>query len=431
MKSQQGRVMLSKSKARKLAKRQREEQLAHQHQLCLESLRVPSPVFSTDRDSASEANPIAQNNSESDDRVEVEPRVNTEEELRPKMRRHEEWSLEELKIRVAQKYCDDPEPYIRVCTDHDGHAEDPLFLIALKMLSHSVPVPRHWDAHRRQFNQNQTDRALPLHIMPAAIEHSTKVREIRKAGNTSLINQRSIAACFATGSPFSIKTFGVPLSRHGDVFYEGKWLARSRCRPGFMSEELRAALGMRSATAPPPWIHKMQSLKQLPPAYLNIKFPGINAPVPLGASWGSAEGQWGNPPRNEHNSFLFPGVTYDTPPPVEKRQPWGSIPVASRHSNPPTTVAPAPPQIPAPTTQSLPQPRQPISAVSYATAGAVPAPVAANMAAPVEKEFIRVDSAATTGLLGARTLLAPKGAKLPAPKPSAPPLPAAVPPTKF
>ena len=101
-------------------------------------------------------------------------------------------------------------------------------------------------------------------------------------------------------------------------------------KPGSLSHELKEALGMPEG-APPPWLINMQvslvnilSLfshlmsqycwyyfnRQLsfqrygpPPSYPHLKIPGLNAPIPPGASFGYHPGGWGKPPVDEVSVF--------------------------------------------------------------------------------------------------------------------------------
>ena len=45
-----------------------------------------------------------------------------------------------------------------------------------------------------------------------------------------------------------------------------------------------------------------------PPAYPNLKIPGLNAPIPEGAQWGYHPGGWGKPPVDELNRPLYGDV---------------------------------------------------------------------------------------------------------------------------
>ena len=42
-----------------------------------------------------------------------------------------------------------------------------------------------------------------------------------------------------------------------------------------------------------------------PPSYPHLKIPGLNAPIPPGASFGYHPGGWGKPPVDEVYIFLF------------------------------------------------------------------------------------------------------------------------------
>jgi hypothetical protein len=68
-------------------------------------------------------------------------------------------------------------------------------------------------------------------------------------------------------------------------------------KPGQLSQELKDALGMPEG-APPPWLINMQRYGP-PPSYPQLKIPGLNAPIPEGASFGYHAGGWGKPPVDE------------------------------------------------------------------------------------------------------------------------------------
>ena len=55
-------------------------------------------------------------------------------------------------------------------------------------------------------------------------------------------------------------------------------------KPGRMSPELRHALGIPE-NSPPPWLINMQRYGP-PPAYPNLKIPGVNAPIPETVTYG-------------------------------------------------------------------------------------------------------------------------------------------------
>lgn len=76
--------------------------------------------------------------------------------------------------------------------------------------------------------------------------------------------------------------------------------------PGVLSAELKAALGMQEG-APPPWLINMQRYGP-PPSYTSLRIPGLNAPLPPGASYGYQLGGWGKPPVDEYGRPLYGDV---------------------------------------------------------------------------------------------------------------------------
>lgn len=73
---------------------------------------------------------------------------------------------------------------------------------------------------------------------------------------------------------------------------------------------------------PPPWLINMQRYGP-PPSYRNLKIPGLNAPLPSGASYGYGEGQWGKPPVDHLGQPLY-GDPFGLS--VEPEQPSEQIP---------------------------------------------------------------------------------------------------------
>lgn len=82
--------------------------------------------------------------------------------------------------------------------------------------------------------------------------------------------------------------------------------------PGYMSDRLREALGTPNEYSPPPWLINMQRYGP-PPSYPNLRIPGLNAPLPAGASYGYHVGGWGKPPVNAHGRPLYGGNPFDVP----------------------------------------------------------------------------------------------------------------------
>jgi splicing factor 3B subunit 2 len=238
-------------------------------------------------------------------------------------RKHRKVSWADLKVRAAEKFGSEA---TEVVDEHDGNASDPLFTVRMKLEPHTVPVPNHWKL-QRTFLSRQADREEAVGIVPAEVA-ALGIEKIRATKDKKANpNQIAFISCFMTGTPLQRKTYQVDLSTVGDVFYEGKWRAKTHHTPGVLSSRLRQALGI-GPTAPPPWLYSMQAMRRLPPAYPDIRIPGLNAPIPAGGQWGQGEGQWGEPPRGENNAFLFPGVrdevTAANAAQVEVR--WGTVP---------------------------------------------------------------------------------------------------------
>ena len=70
------------------------------------------------------------------------------------------------------------------------------------------------------------------------------------------------------------------MTKHGEMYFEGieNEVTDTNFKPGRISKDLSAALGIPEG-APPPWIMNMQRYGP-PPAYPNLKIPGVNIPIP-------------------------------------------------------------------------------------------------------------------------------------------------------
>ena len=106
------------------------------------------------------------------------------------------------------------------------------------------------------------------------------------------------------------------LTSFGDLYYEGKeFETNSKSYPvGILSDRLREALGMTTtpnSICPPPWLIHMQRYGP-PPSYPNLKIPGLNAPIPHGASYGYHVNGWGKPPVDAFGRPLYGGNPFDT-----------------------------------------------------------------------------------------------------------------------
>ena len=100
-------------------------------------------------------------------------------------------------------------------------------------------------------------------------------------------------------------------------------------KPGILSAELMAGLGMTEST-PPPWLVNMQRYGP-PPSYPNMRIPGLSAPIPAGAQFGYHPGGWGKPPVDEYGRPLYGDVfgvvsTVDVvTEEVDKNTRWGEL----------------------------------------------------------------------------------------------------------
>jgi splicing factor 3B subunit 2 len=111
-----------------------------------------------------------------------------------------------------------------------------------------------------------------------------------------------------------------------------------------------------------------------PPAYPNLKVPGVNTPIPPGARYGFNEGEWGKPPVDEYGRPLYGDVfgteikPYDDLP-VEKGL-WGRVEEES--AEPEDEVEEQPAEEEEEVEQKIPQRQQRVSkaaAAAYAQGG--------------------------------------------------------------
>ncbi|XP_062013243.1 pre-mRNA-splicing factor sap145-like isoform X2 [Rosa rugosa] len=77
------------------------------------------------------------------------------------------------------------------------------------------------------------------------------------------------------------------LTTLGDLYHEGKEfeVKLREMKPELLSYELKEALGMPDG-APPPCLIKYAEIWS-PSLYPHLKIPGLNAPIPTGASFGN------------------------------------------------------------------------------------------------------------------------------------------------
>lgn len=197
----------------------------------------------------------------------------------------------------------------------DVTAKDPKLLVQLKAVRHSVPVSQHWN-QKRKYLSGKRGYVKPPFELPAFIR-DTGITELRDAMRSQDANKRIKVKAREKMHPklgritvdyerlydafFKYQTKPT-LTMHGELYYEGKEFqggsgsgGKQDKRPGYLSEELRTALGMSTHLMPTPWLHNQQKYGA-PPSYPHMRIPGLNAPIPEGAQWGYHPGGWGRPP---------------------------------------------------------------------------------------------------------------------------------------
>lgn len=225
--------------------------------------------------------------------------------------------LSRMSIAELKQYATYPE----VVEWEDVTAPDPKLLVDLKATRHTVPVPRHW-SHKRKYLAGKRGYLKPPFELPAFIKDTgiTELRDTMRAQDATKrikvkarekmhpkLGRISVDYELLHDAFFKYQT-KPPMTVHGDLYYEGRELegARTGKKPGFLSEELRAALGLTSHLVPPPWLQQMQRYGP-PPAYPHMRIPGLNAPIPEGAQWGYHPGGWGRPPSDHFLREAAPG----------------------------------------------------------------------------------------------------------------------------
>lgn len=228
---------------------------------------------------------------------------------------------------------------------HDVNSADPYFLVYLKSYRNSVPVPRHW-SQKRKYLQGKRGIEKPPFQLPDFIaatgisklrdayqqkEDQKKLKQKQREKMQPKMGRVDIDYQVLHDAFFKFQT-KPKLTIQGDLYYECKEfeVQLKEKRPGQLSDELKRALGMPDG-APPPWLINMQRYGP-PIAYPNLKIPGLNAPIPPGASFGYHPGGWGKPPVNEFNQPLYGdvfGTSAPAPPPEVaapiERAHWGEL----------------------------------------------------------------------------------------------------------
>jgi splicing factor 3B subunit 2 len=229
-------------------------------------------------------------------------------------------SIAELKRRVR---------YPDLVEAHDVTSPDPDFLIALKGMPGTVPVPRHW-GRKRKYLQGKRGFEKPTFVLPDFLV-ATGITELRDATMQSEAAQSAKQKNRARVNPklggidvdygklhaafFQHQTKPKKLTIFGDLYYEGKEIAidLQKYRPGHVKDALRSALGMEDENSPPPWLFNMQRFGP-PPSYPGLPIPGLTAPLPSErCQYGYHPGGWGKPPLDPYGRPVFGGNPLDPP----------------------------------------------------------------------------------------------------------------------
>eukprot|EP00899_Mesostigma_viride_P020710 jgi/Mesvir1/28640/Mv15065-RA.1 len=247
--------------------------------------------------------------------------------------------LKRLKVAELKQNCPRPE----VVEIWDTTAADPRLLVHLKACRNTVPVPRHWSQKRKYLQGKRGIEKIPFQlpdfiaatgiekIRQAYVEKEDqkKMKQKQREKMQPKMNKMDIDYQVLHDAFFRFQT-KPKLTEHGDAYYEGKEFEPVMVKktPGEISEELRAALGMPEGH-PPPWLINMQRYGP-PPAYPALKIPGLNAPIPEGASFGYHVGGWGKPPVDEFGRPLYgdvfaAGDDEDDQKQAVDKEPWGEL----------------------------------------------------------------------------------------------------------
>jgi len=226
---------------------------------------------------------------------------------------------------------------------HDVTASDPRLLVYLKSYRNTVPVPRHW-LRKRKYLQGKRGIEKPPFQLPECIamtgiakirgaiedkEDSKGMKSLARANMSGKTGKMDIDYQVLYNAFFKYQTKPENMTIHGDIYYEMKEfeVKLENKKPGTLSDALKTALGMPEG-APPPWLINMQRYGP-PPSYPKLKIPGLNAPIPPGATLGYHPGGWGKPPVDEIGRPLYGDVfgegggDDDERPPDAER--WGEL----------------------------------------------------------------------------------------------------------
>jgi splicing factor 3B subunit 2 len=213
---------------------------------------------------------------------------------------------------------------------HDITADEPEFLIQLKSIPNTVPVPRHWGRKRKylqgkRIGYEKVPFQLPSFLVNTGItelrdttmqqEKEMSVKQKNRARVQVKLGAMDVDYRTLYDAFFKYQTKPNNLTKFGDVYYEGKESeSKNKVAAGRpLSSALRMALGMSSPLSPPPWLIPMQRYGP-PPSYPNLRMPGLNAPLPDPlCQYGYHPNGWGKPPIDPYGRPLYGGNPFDPP----------------------------------------------------------------------------------------------------------------------
>jgi splicing factor 3B subunit 2 len=233
----------------------------------------------------------------------------------------------------------------------DISSPDPCLLIEIKGYKNVIPVPNHWSLKREYLSSKRGIEKPPFQL-PKFIQETgiSEMREavLEKQAEMTMKQKQRERVQGKLGKmdmdygklydAFFRRQTKPEMTRYGEVYYEGKEFETSlvHLKPGILSDELRDALSLPPGH-PPPWLLQQQ-IHGPPPSYPNLQIPGVNAPIPPGASWGFSPGQWGKPPLEEGTNRpkfggdpLGQGIVHETTASAthagayEERKIWGQL----------------------------------------------------------------------------------------------------------
>ncbi|KAI8546756.1 hypothetical protein RHMOL_Rhmol07G0144300 [Rhododendron molle] len=221
-----------------------------------------------------------------------------------------------LKVSQLKKICSRPD-LVEVWDVTSAH---PKLLVFLKSYRNSVPVPGHWRSHKRKYLQGKRGIEkqpfqLPDFIVATGIDkmregYIQKQEKLKQKQREKMMHPkmgRTDMDYRVLHDAFFKYQKKPNLTACGDIYYQSKEFEVELTRemkPGMqLSQLLKEAIGMTQGGASPPWLISMQRHGP-PPSYPNLKIPGVNAPIPPGASYGYHPGGWGKPPVSEYGDVF-------------------------------------------------------------------------------------------------------------------------------